>query len=64
MKGGWILDVDPRKFSTRSTHASQEFLKRQVRDGVILRLIGKWLNAGVLEDGVLTPPRRGPRKLA
>jgi len=25
-----------------------------VRDGVILRLIGKWLNAGVLEDGVLT----------
>jgi group II intron reverse transcriptase/maturase len=30
-----------------------------VRDGVILRLIGKWLNAGVLEDGVLTTPEQG-----
>src|SRR5262249_58850724 len=27
---------------------------RRVRDGVILRLIGKWLNAGILEEGVLT----------
>jgi hypothetical protein len=30
-----------------------------VRDGVILRLIGKWLNAGVLEEGVHTPPETG-----
>jgi RNA-directed DNA polymerase len=30
-----------------------------VRDGVILRLIGKWLNAGVLEDGVHTTPEQG-----
>jgi RNA-directed DNA polymerase len=30
-----------------------------VRDGVILRLIGKWLNAGVLEEGVLTTPEDG-----
>jgi len=30
-----------------------------VRDGVILRLIGKWLNAGVLEDGVHTTPEHG-----
>ncbi len=30
-----------------------------MRDGVILRLIGKWLNAGVLEEGVLTIPERG-----
>ena len=28
-----------------------------VRDGVLLRLIGKWLNAGVLEDGSVTLPR-------
>lgn len=34
-------------------------LKRRVRDGVILRLIGKWLNAGVLEDGVHTTPEHG-----
>ncbi len=37
----------------------REFLKRRVRDGVILRLIGKWLNAGVLEEGVLTIPDDG-----
>jgi RNA-directed DNA polymerase len=30
-----------------------------VRDGVIVRLIGKWLQAGVLEDGVLTNPADG-----
>ena len=33
--------------------------KRRVRDGVILRLIGKWLNAGVLEEGILTIPDDG-----
>jgi RNA-directed DNA polymerase len=30
-----------------------------MRDGVILRLIGKWLNAGVLEGGVHTTPELG-----
>jgi hypothetical protein len=30
-----------------------------VRDGVLLRLIGKWLNAGVLEGGVLSYPESG-----
>jgi hypothetical protein len=30
-----------------------------VLDGVLLRLIGKWLKAGVLEDGMISYPRRG-----
>jgi group II intron reverse transcriptase/maturase len=52
---GWIVDVDLRKFFDTIDHGHlREFLKRRVRDGVILRLIGKWLNAGVLEEGVLT----------
>ena len=51
--GGWIVDVDLRKFFDTINHGHlREFLKRRVRDGVILRLIGKWLNAGVLEEGV------------
>ncbi len=55
MRGGWIVDVDPRKFFDTIDHGHlREFLKRRVRDGVILRLIGRWLNAGVLEKGVLT----------
>src|SRR5215469_5873596 len=55
MGGGWIVDVDLRKFFDTINHSHlRELLKRRVRDGVILRLIGKWLNAGVLEEGVLT----------
>jgi group II intron reverse transcriptase/maturase len=57
---GWIVDVDLRKFfDTIDKSHLREFLRRRVRDGVILRLIGKWLNAGVLEDGVLTTPEHG-----
>src|SRR5262249_22806847 len=49
-----------RKFFDTIDHGHlREFLKRRVRDGVIVRLIGKWLNAGVLEDGVLTNPEDG-----
>ena len=60
MGGGWIVDVDLRKFFDTIDHGHlREFLKRRVRDGVILRLIGKWLNAGVLEDGVHTTPEDG-----
>jgi RNA-directed DNA polymerase len=58
--GDWIVDVDLRKFFDTIDHGHlREFLKRRVRDGVILRLIGKWLNAGVLEEGVLTVPDDG-----
>jgi RNA-directed DNA polymerase len=37
----------------------RSLLALRVRDGVLLRLIGKWLNAGVLEDGALTYPDEG-----
>ncbi|HKM80676.1 MAG TPA: group II intron reverse transcriptase/maturase [Candidatus Acidoferrum sp.] len=58
--GDWIVDVDLRKFFDTIDHGHlRAFLKRRVRDGVILRLIGKWLNAGVLEEGVLTIPDDG-----
>jgi RNA-directed DNA polymerase len=58
--GDWIVDVDLRKFFDTIDHGHlREFLKRRVRDGVILRLIGKWLNAGVLEEGILTIPDDG-----
>ena len=58
--GGWIVDVDIRKFFDTIDHGHlRDFLKRRIRDGVLLRLIGKWLNAGVLEDGCLTHPEKG-----
>ena len=58
--GGWIVDVDIRKFFDTIDHGHlRDFLQRRIRDGVLLRLIGKWLNAGVLEDGCLTHPEKG-----
>ncbi len=58
--GGWILDVDIRKFFDTLQHAPlRELLRRRIRDGVVLRLIGKWLNAGVWEHGLLTHPDEG-----
>jgi group II intron reverse transcriptase/maturase len=55
-----ILEVDVRKFFDTLDHSQlRAFLQQRVRDGVVLRLIGKWLNAGVLEDGAVTHPEAG-----
>jgi RNA-directed DNA polymerase len=60
MGGGWIVEVDIQKFFDTLDQAHlREFLQRRVRDGVLLRLIGKWLNAGVLEGETLTIPDEG-----
>jgi group II intron reverse transcriptase/maturase len=60
MGGGWVLEVDIRKFFDTLDHAHlREFLRHRVRDGVLLRLIGKWLNAGVMEDGSVSYPESG-----
>jgi RNA-directed DNA polymerase len=60
MGGGWVVEVDIRKFFDTLDHAHlRELLRQRIRDGVLLRLIGKWLNAGVLEDGNLTFPEQG-----
>ncbi len=60
MADGWVLEVDVRKFFDTLDHAHlRELLRRRVRDGVLLRLIGKWLNAGVLKDGALSYPEAG-----
>lgn len=60
MAGGWVLDIDIRKFFDTLDHAHlRGILRRRVRDGVLLRLIGKWLQAGVLEDGELSYPNAG-----
>jgi group II intron reverse transcriptase/maturase len=60
MAGGWVLEVDIRKFFDRLDHGKlREILRRRVHDGVLLRLIGKWLNAGVVEDGSVSYPDAG-----
>jgi|GEM_PF-1303131 retron-type reverse transcriptase len=58
--GCWLVEVDIQKFFDALDHAQLRLLLRQrVRDGVLLRLIDKWLKAGVLEDGELTYPEAG-----
>jgi RNA-directed DNA polymerase len=60
MGGGWVLEVDIRKFFDTIDHVHiQTMIRQRVRDGVLVRLIGKWLNAGVLEDGTLSYPEEG-----
>jgi len=60
MHGGWVLEIDIRKFFDTLDHTRlQEILRQRVRDGVLLRLIGKWLNAGVLEAGNVSYPEEG-----
>jgi RNA-directed DNA polymerase len=56
----WVLEVDIRKyFDTLKKAWLRRFLDRRVRDGVIRRLIGKWLAAGVWEKGQLSYPQEG-----
>jgi RNA-directed DNA polymerase len=59
-RGGYVLEVDIRKFfDTLDRGHLRRFLQHRVRDGVLLRLIGKWLNAGVMEDGNVSYPDSG-----
>ncbi|WP_394841431.1 group II intron reverse transcriptase/maturase [Pendulispora brunnea] len=60
MKGGWVLEADIEGFFNTIDHGKlREILSQRIRDGVILRLIGKWLNAGVLEGMKLSRPETG-----
>jgi group II intron reverse transcriptase/maturase len=60
MGGGWIIEIDIRGFYDAMSHSHlREILRQRVRDGVLLRLIGKWLKAGVVEDGNRWFPESG-----
>jgi group II intron reverse transcriptase/maturase len=56
----WILDADYRSFFDTMSHDwLVRFLKHRIGDERMLRLIRKWLKAGVLEDGVVTLSEMG-----
>lgn len=58
--GGYVLEADIRDCFGSIPHAHlREVLGQRMRDGVLTRLIGKWLNAGVLEDGSVTRSTSG-----
>lgn len=50
LNGAWIIDVDVRKFFDTLDHSClRELLQIRVRDGMVRKLIDKWLNAGIFE---------------
>jgi retron-type reverse transcriptase len=56
----WCIDVDIKKYFDTIDHGHlRDFLNRRVTDGVIRRMIDKWLKAGVLEEGRLHRPTAG-----
>lgn len=60
MNGGWLVELDIEAFfDSIDTSLLQELLRKRVCDGVLLRLVGKWLNAGVMEEGVVYHPKAG-----
>ncbi len=51
-KVNWVLDADIQAFFDTIDHTWMlKFLEHRIADGRILRLISKWLTAGVVEDG-------------
>jgi len=60
MGGGWVVEVDVRRYFDTIDHEHlRTVLHQRIGDGVVLRLIGKWLNAGVMERGQLSYPEAG-----
>ncbi|MDR3160503.1 MAG: hypothetical protein LBU28_02690 [Spirochaetaceae bacterium] len=65
IQGGYIIDMDISKYADRRSDDSipheklREILGRRVSDGVIQRIIGKWLNAGVMESGNVAYSEQG-----
>jgi RNA-directed DNA polymerase len=56
----WRVDADVSGcFDNVDWGFLREFIQQRVKDGGILRLIGKWLHASVLEAGELTHPDKG-----
>ena len=59
-KVNWILEVDIRSFFDEVNRDwLGQFLEHRMADPRILRLIQKWLKAGVLENGVVTDREKG-----
>jgi RNA-directed DNA polymerase len=59
-KVNWVLDADFREFFTSLDHRwLVRFLEHRIADRRVLRLIEKWLAAGVIEDGAWTASEEG-----
>lgn len=60
IQGAFVVEVDIERFFDTLDHSQlRKFLDLRVRDGVIRRIIDKWLGAGVMEEGKVVHPETG-----
>jgi group II intron reverse transcriptase/maturase len=60
LKIRWVIDADVSGYFDNISHGKlQEIIRRRINDGGLLRLVGKWLHAGVMDGGILTYPDKG-----
>jgi RNA-directed DNA polymerase len=56
----WVVDIDLEKFFDRVNHdVLMARLARRIKDRRVLRLIRRYLEAGMMTDGLVTPRREG-----
>jgi RNA-directed DNA polymerase len=59
-KVGWVLEADLKNFFGSLDHGWMlQFVQHRIGDPRLISLIRRWLKAGVLEDGVVTPSEMG-----
>src|SRR4051812_37252580 len=59
-KIGWVLEADLKNFFGSLDHGWMlQFVQHRIGDPRLISLIRRWLKAGVLEDGVVTPSEMG-----
>jgi len=57
---GWIVDADISGFFDNIDRSLlMELIKQRINDGGLLKLIGKWLNVGIMDGEVLTYSEKG-----
>lgn len=59
-KVNWVVDTDIRSFFDAVSHDWLiRFMEHRIGDPRVIRVVRKWLKAGVMEDGVMTPTEVG-----
>ena len=56
----WVIDADVSRYFDEISHTHlRTFLDQRIKDGVVRKMLDKWLAAGVLEEGILQRTGKG-----
>jgi RNA-directed DNA polymerase len=57
---GWVVEADIKAYFDAVNHAwLRKFLADRIADSTVLRLVGKWLRSGIMENGVVSKSEEG-----